>query len=144
MMTAANLPSLYRRMINEKIGQVLNQRNAGLPKANKLTYQQLLLITYKDGAPMFTTGGVFIKQSELAIFKKKKLNKFSYIRKDSNVFDIYSPILTSQEIDLLNASLPNQRANFLNKKSLRFIPVSDREHYYDNYRYFPSYVEIRD
>lgn len=144
MLTSANLPLLYRRMINEKINQILNLRNAGLSRSNKLVYKQLLLITYKDGAPMFTTGGVFIKNSYLSEFNKKKLHKFGFIRKEDEVLDIYSPILTSQEIDLLNASLPNNKNNFLNKKTLKFIPEEDREHYFDNYRYFPSYVEIRD
>ena len=144
MLTNTNSYRLFQRMINEKINQILNLRNAGLPFKDKLVYEQLLLITYKDGAPMFTTGGVFLKNSRTVSFRKRKLHKFSFIRKDSNVFDLHSPVLSSQEIDLLNASLPNSKHNFLNKKALKFIPEEDRIRYFENYRYFPSYVEIRD
>lgn len=144
MLTIKESHLLYRRLINEKINQILNLRNAGLPKANRLVYQQLLLITYKDGAPMFTTGGIFIKEKDLNSFSVKKLNKLGYIRKNTEVFDLCSPILSAREIDLLNASLPSTRHNFLNKKSLHFIPEPDRKQYFENYRYFPSYVEIRD
>lgn len=144
MLTINNSYLLYRRIINEKIDQILSLRNAGLSKKEQLIYQQLLLITYKDGAPMFTTGGVFIQQKDLKTFNKRKLNKLGFIRRDSSVFDLYSPVLSAQEIDFLNSSLPNSKHNFLNKKSLNFIPTEDRKQYFDNYRYFPSYVEIRD
>lgn len=145
MLTINNSHILYREMINAKIEQVLNLRNAGAPnKGTKLVYQQLLLITYKDGAPMFTTGGVFLEQKYLSSFNKRKLNKLNFVRKGDEVFDLHSPVLTSQEIDLLNSSLPNYKSYFVNKKSLKFIPEEDRVRYFDNYRYFPSYVEIRD
>lgn len=144
MLTINNSHVLFRKMINEKIDQILNLRNAAISvEADKLIYQQLLLITYKDGAPMFTTGGVFIKKRDQKSLNKNKLNKYPFVRKTDDVLELYSPVLTSQETDLLNSNLPAQKSRFINKRSLKFIPEEDRIKYFEHYRYFPSYVEIR-
>lgn len=145
MLTAANAPYLLRRMVTEYINHILNQRNAVLDYEEQLIFKQMFFLSYKDGAPMFSTGGLLLKRKDLSGLSRSKILTLPYVRTDSQDYlDIQSPVLTSSEIDLINSQLPKSKGKFIKLKKLKFIPEEEREKYYNIYRYYPSYVEIRD
>lgn len=146
MLTNKKSPYLIRKMINNEIKHVLDQRNAGiLDEGDKLIYCQLLFIIYQDGAPMFSTGGILKTVRDLRKFAKSKIFSLPYIRTAETFLDLQSPLLTNSEIDLLNTFLPNlKKKRFLNAGEIDFIPEVEKDKYYEIYRYYPSFVEIRD
>lgn len=144
MLTVNNSPNLIRQMILSKINHVLELRNAILDEPNKLVFTQMLFLTYKDGAPMFSYGGMLLKQSEVNTSKIKNIFSLPYVKKSNNRIEIQSPVLTNPEIDLINSYLPKSKKSFLDLKKIDFIPHVDKENYYTVYRYYPSFVEVRD
>ena len=145
MMTGAQSPYLIRDMVNRCINHILEQRNAVLDPPEQLVYQQLLFLSYKDRAPMFSTGGLLLRRKDLNDQSIKTIKTLAYVKTGSqDLLDIQSPVLTSSEIDLINSHLPKPKGRFLNLRKLDFIPEDQREKYFNVYRYYPSYVEIRD
>ncbi len=144
MLTSKQSPYLIKEMITLRINHVLGQRNAVKPEDEKLEYYQLLFIIYQDGAPMFSTGGIILEKKDFKKFKKKKVFSLPYIKTKDTALDIQSPVITNTEIDLINKYLPKSKKRFLKLKKLGFIPDSEREKYYNIYRYYPAFVEIRD
>lgn len=144
MLTANQVPSLIRDMIITKINHVIEQRNAILDHSEKLVFSQLLFLTYKDGAPMMSYGGMLIKQKDKKKLRDTQVFTLPYVKVSNVRLDIQSPVLTNSEIDFINSHLPKSKKRFLNMKKMDFIPEEDREKYYNVYRYYPSYVEVRD
>lgn len=144
MLTAAQSPYLTRKMINARINHILEQRNAILEEEEKLVYSQMFFISYKDKAPMFSTGGMILKRKDIKNLKATKVFSLPYVRTDDALLDIQSPILTNSEIDLINSHLPKVKSRFMKLKKLKFIPDEELEKYHNIYRYYPSFVEIRD
>lgn len=145
MMTNANSPSLLRSMFNSVIKSTLNNRNAAIADPDlQYIYSQLLYIVYKDGAPMFSLGGLILKRKDFKKFTKSKFLSLPYISTGENYLDIESPLLTNSEVDLINTHLPEKKVRFLKNKDLAFLPPSEIEKYYNFYRYYPSFVEIRE
>ena len=142
-MTPKKSPYLIRKMIYDRIDYILSLRNAALQEDEHLVYHQLLNIIYKDGAPMITTGGYIIKKIIPSI-SQVQVNKLRYIRNEEDFLDLQSPIVTSQEIDLMNNYLPNFYSRFIKLKKINFIPQEEREKYFNTYRYHPNFVEIRE
>jgi hypothetical protein len=145
MLTNKNSPLLIREILNSQIKHTIDLRNAAiLEDSEKLIYIQLLLISYQDGAPMFSTGGVLKRKKDLRKFVRESFMSLPYIRTGEEILDIESPILTNSEINLINAFLPNKVKTFMTTRELQFIPETAKERYYNLYRYYPSFVEIRD
>jgi len=144
MLTAAQCPFLIRDMLLTQINHVLAQRNAVLDPSDKLVFNQLLFITYKDNAPMFSYGGYLTKRSEVQNLRAKGIFLLPYVKTGNEKLDIQSPVLTNSEIDLINTYLPKGKQRFLSLAKMRFIPEEDKERYYNVYRYYPSFVEVRD
>lgn len=144
MLTGSQSPFLIRRMVFSRINHILEQRNAILDDGNKLVYNQMFLLTYRDRAPMISTGGIVTTRSESESLNKSKVLSLPYVRTRDQVLDIESPVLTNSEIDLINTHLPKAKSRFLKLKKLKFIPEQELEKYYSIYRYYPSFVEIRD
>jgi hypothetical protein len=131
-------------MLNSHIHHILGQKNAILDDEEKLLYIQMFFITYKDRAPMMSTGGVVVRKKELRVLHDTKVFTLPYVRINDNALDIQSPILTNSEIDLINSHLPKSRSRFLKLKKLGFIPEEEKSMYHGVYRYYPSFVEVRD
>ncbi|WP_026776286.1 O-methyltransferase [Polaribacter sp. Hel_I_88] len=136
--------NLIYEMIKKRIEHNLDLKNVTLIEKEKLLFHQMLYITYQDGAPMISIGGYIMKKSNHKIFLKKRINKFLFVRLDDKPLDLISPIVTTQELDLMNNYLPKSKKQFLNIKKIDFIPIKDRTKYQSTYRYFPNFVEIRD
>ena len=129
-----------RRIILNKIETTLSERFANTD--DPLLFKQLFNYTYKDGAEMYTLGGVFIKKSEEEKFGGMDILKLPYVSQDENAYDINFPKITNKEIHILNQHLPNEIDRFLSESKLEFIPKEHRENYFKIYKYFPMYIEI--
>lgn len=135
---------LIHRMINSTIMSILDQRNAALNENEKLEFHQLLFLKYQDGAPMMSIGGLLLSKSDYQNFFDKNFDKLSYVRTGTDPLDLISPVVTSQELDLMNNFLPRSQKNFLKLKKIAFIPEPERIKYQSTYRYYPNYVKIAD
>lgn len=145
MLTNKGCPTLLKTMVNDYINHILTQRNAATPHNDQLIYKQLFYLKYQDGAPMLSLGGIVLKRSEIRQYLPPSIFALPYVRTERQDFlDIQSPILTSSEIGLIDSHLPRPKNRFINSKKLSFIPNTEKEKYFNIYRYYPSYVEIRD
>lgn len=143
-LTRKKSPKLIRNMIVEKIIEILADRNASKGEKEKLSFYQLLNISYQDGAPMFSIGGFISNRRDFDLLEYSSLKELPYIKLDEDILNIECPIITAKETDLLNSFLPREKKKFLNLKTIDFIPEDDRSQFQKIYRYFPSFVEIRD
>lgn len=144
MLTGNRTPYLIRNMITTRIHHILEQRNSILSDDDKLVYNQMFFISYRDGAPMFSTGGMINRKKDIKALKDTKVFSLPYVRTQGDLLDIESPVLTNSEIDLINSHLPKIKSRFLRLRKLKFIPMDQLEKYHNIYRYYPSFVEIRD
>lgn len=145
MLSNKNSASLIARMILGRIKHNLKLINSGKPKKERLRFVQLLNIVYKDGAPMVSIGGLLLKEKEYSQFKKTGTLKLPFVRiEGQDELNLEMPLLTNQEIDLLNGHLPSSETRFIKRPKIKFIPEDEKKKYLRAYRYFPSYVEVRD
>lgn len=143
-LTKKNAPDTIRKMFVERIEHNLSARNSVLPRGEKFVFQQLLYITYQDGAPMISLGGILLKEKNVNSFRSRRILSLPYIRKSNEFLDLKSPIITSKEFHLMNNLLPNVQSRFLRLRRIDFIPKPDREKYFSNYRFYPNFTETRD
>ena len=109
-------------------------------------FRKLFSFVYRDGAPMYTIGGIFSEDNN---FQDKFVKKDSFFRIDENkVIDIDVPLLTYYEKMKLDKNISNIEKNLssLNKekiiKMLGFeMEPSELKSYLDYYKYYPQYYE---
>ncbi len=138
--------SYIRSMINNQITQILKDMNGVVAdEAKKMCYQQIFNFRYSDsGAPMYTTGGVFYKKSEIGKLALCGFDKMEFFRPEDALFIIDVPHLTFKEVDYLNSLIPYQSIEELRGKKvdLHDIPETDIEKYKAIYRYYPHFSEV--
>ncbi len=108
-------------------------------------FRKLFSFIYQDGAPMYTIGGMFTKDS----ISKKITEKDSFFETDENkVVNIDVPLLTYYEKMKLDKNISNIKKSLgsLNKgkiiEMLGFeMEPSELRSYLDYYRYYPQYYE---
>ncbi len=61
---------IYRRIINNRVTEVLNERNGLRPMGNQLLYKQIFNFHYADGAKMLTVGGIIYDEGQKAHLSK--------------------------------------------------------------------------
>lgn len=142
-LTSANSARLIRKMILNRINRILSDRNSLKPPDDHLLFIQILNIKYKDGASMYSYGGYVTEKRKLDQFQKNGLKNLPFVSYDQEFLDLKSPIVTNQEIDLMNSFLPHSEKTFINLKKISFIPEDERRKYYKTYRYYPYYAELR-
>lgn len=133
---------LIRQMFLAKINDTVISRNHSLPVEEKLVFRQLFFITYRDGAPMVSFGGLLDKANSNFNLNKYDLHQFDFIKMGDDRFNIDPPSLTHKEILFLNSFLPNNESYFLKRKSLEFIPISERKNYKKLYKFLPNYMDV--
>ncbi len=109
-------------------------------------FRKLFSFIYRDGAPMYTIGGIFSENNLSSNLLAKKDNFFET---DENKFvDINVPLLTYYEKMTLDKNILNIEENMssLNKEKIiemlgfEMEPYELRS-YLDYYRYYPQYYE---
>jgi len=114
-------------------------------KYHPVKFEKLFSFVYRDGAPMYTIGGIFSKDN----LQDKLVEEDSFFQTDENkVVDINVPLLTYFEKMKLDKNILKIEKNLssLNKeeiiKMLGFeMEPSELKSYLDYYRYYPQYYE---
>ena len=104
--TNKGIPVIIQEIVNKVILKTLNKRNRYDEKIN-MQYKQLLFLTYKDGAPMLTIGGILVDD----VLKEKidntnVLEKLVYCSFGDKYFSIEIPKLTYKEIQVVLKNIP--------------------------------------
>lgn len=136
---------ISRLMIKNRIDSVLANLYSTEEDAEKIVYQQLFNYGYNDGARMLTFGGIVFKNSQRPVVDGYRFNSYDFVKKGEEYCNLTFPIITNKEYHTLNEFLPfTTKADFLNIEALKFIPTVHRKNYYDVYKFYPSYIEIKD
>ncbi len=143
-----NYISILRKIILNEIKETISIRNGGLPSNKKMSFHQLFNFSYKDGAKMFTYGGIIVEKQDEPKINSCDFSDFCYYRPDETEFQIYVPKLTFREIRTLEKKLPNlnngNTQTFIAESELtdlKCVPKKDIEAFMNIYRYFPNYAE---
>jgi len=127
-----------RRIIINEILEILNSRNGGMKKAERLVFKQLFNFNYQDNAMMMTIGGVLFKNQDIDLYKKCYFKDLSFIRTKEEPYLIEVPCLTHREIRCLDGQLPRQKHKQLRLPAVKY---EDIKKYEKIYRYFPTFTE---
>lgn len=139
--TAKKLPIVIRTMINTQVEKTIAKRNR--LNQTDIMYKQLLFLTYKDGAPMMTIGGIFVnKKLQDEIEKRNIKSRYKFISDDDTIFNIDIPRLTNAEIQLILKNLPISEQEYQeNKEKFYGIQYDEICSFEKIYRYYPYYSE---
>lgn len=143
------LPSVCRRIIKNEIFESLNDRNGGFEETEKIEFNQLFNFLYKDGAQMFSYGGIINRADQKAMFDRCSFDDLFFVKSGEETFKIKVPSLTFREIQFLDAQLPGMPEEEIVDTQVvedpdlvgDFLPDEDVEMYAQIYRYFPNFVE---
>lgn len=120
---------LFYEVITERIKKTLGARDP------ELRFIQIFNYVYKDGAPMFTIGGMVGTEDD-----EQQIRKISnpFIRTGDDPLEISVPPLTLREKHWLDSHLDQN----LNAKKLRFeLDEQLLENYQRFYKQYPTYME---
>ncbi|WP_288682727.1 O-methyltransferase [uncultured Eubacterium sp.] len=142
MYTNKNIPFVIRRIMNTQISRIIEKRNI-LDPNDKVEYLQLLFLTYKDGAPMLTIGGILANQALKEKIVESNLNeKYKYISSQEDIFNIDIPKLTNKEIQIILQNIPVSKSEYETRKDEFYgITYDEIEKFEKIYRYYPYYAE---
>jgi hypothetical protein len=132
------LAKACRRIITNKISDVLNNRNGVKHPENEIFYNQLVNFHYRDGAKMLSIGGVLYERGQSNIVGMCDFGRLSFMRNGEEPYVIRAPRLTLMEVRHLNKQLPIDNSANLTAQS---IPQDDLISYAKIYKYFPTFVE---
>lgn len=127
--------NLIRRVINNEIRRVLEQRNAATPERNKILYKQLFNVIYADDVRMTTIGGVIYRADQAQRLATCEFEDFEFVRSSDEPLEIKVPSLTHREQWKLDTRLPSRQPES------EFLAAGDIAEYGKIYRYYPTFVE---
>lgn len=130
--------AICRRIVNNKIEETLASRNGTRGSNNKLIYKQLFNFRYKDGAMMLTVGGLIHEVSQGGLVAKAAFQDLQFVRFGEDPYEISVPMLTYKELGYLNAHLPSEDIEIIDRRA---IPFEDVRQYGRVYRYFPHFAD---
>jgi len=130
---------VYRKIIFNKIQDSLVSRNGVKTDPNKMIYEQLFYYEYADGAKMVTIGGVFYEKGQEHLKANCMFQSLPFIRNSSDPYHIEIPILTTREIQYLEANMPEQNIETIPRKG---IPKEEIQKYSAIYKEFPNFAAI--
>lgn len=136
------MPYAIKKVIDNQIRRIIDLRNR-TEKDTVVEYMQLLFLTYQDGAPMMTIGGILVDQELKSKINQSKLtDKYTFISNDEKVFSIDIPNLTNKEIQLILKNLPVSMEEFQEREH-EFYGIGYDEicKFEKIYRYYPFYSE---
>lgn len=142
-LTPKNATKIIRKMVNNEIERVLADRNALTEDEDeKYSFKQTVSIIYKDGAPMYTYGGVFIKGKDRSKYDNCQFHRILHTNSEDKHIEIKVPELTLKEVDFLNSliHLPEDEIDIELEKYN--ITKSEFQEYKNIYRYFPYFSEV--
>lgn len=136
---AGGFASVCRRVIDNEIHSLLNARNGPLNSDFKLSYKQLINLTYSDDAQMLTIGGVVFEKQHQKLVDQCSFHELFFVHDGVDPIKIRAPKFTQKEIRALNAKLPHGGAD---EVVLPGVPETDINEFSKIYRYYPSFGEV--
>lgn len=123
---------LFYEVVSERVRQTVARRDGGL------RFIQIFNYTYKDGAPMFTFGGIIGSNEDETHLEGSRLLGHRFVRTQSDSLEISVPPLSIREKYWLDSMLDK---NF-NSKKLQFeLDEELLENYRKFYKEYPTYLE---
>jgi hypothetical protein len=95
---STDIAGVYRDILTQELTDGLNDRNAGRPKGQKFTSEQIFFFKYSDGAPMLTIGWVIFDEGQRPVYDNCGFNGLSFVRHAADPFSISVPLLTNIEL----------------------------------------------
>jgi hypothetical protein len=137
---ASQIKSVFRAIMTQELKDGINERNAGIPSEQRITFEQMFNFEYSDKAPMLTIGWILFDEGQRAQFNQCEFNKLKFFRSDNKPFIIAPPFLTPQEMRELNRC----DAKETYRSSDLPLPADEIENYEDIRRYWPTggYAEM--
>lgn len=136
---AGGFAAVCRRVIDNEMRAILNARNGPLAHDKKVSYRQLVHLTYADDAQMMTVGGLVYENHEQPLVDKCAFDDLVFVRTETEAVNVRAPKFTQKEIRTLNAKLPELLAD---EATLPGVPQTDVSEYAKIYRYYPSFSEV--
>ncbi|MDP7320703.1 MAG: hypothetical protein QF441_08855 [Bacteriovoracaceae bacterium] len=137
---AKDMAKTCKKIVYDKIQANLIDRNLELGDEEKLAFSPLMYFYYRDGAPMATFGGIFVKEADLGSGIIDPFKELSFARIGDEFMQLESPCLTFKEIIELNQLLPGDTIDEIERKLP--VPRSEIEHFEEIYKYFPYFLSI--
>lgn len=139
--TTKKMPLVIKKLIDSQINKTVEMRNR--LGQGFVEYKQLLFLTYQDGAPMMTIGGILVDQELKGKIENSSLfDKYWFMSYDDKVVAIEIPKLTNKEIQLILKNLPLTEEEFLeNEQKFYGIEYEEICKFERIYRYYPYYSE---
>lgn len=106
-----------------------------------LKYKQLIYLTYNDGSPMLTLGGIFVDETlEKELEDSNIFDEFDFVSKDDKEFKIEIPKLTYKEMQFILQEMPLTDEEY-NKEKFHGITLAEINKFRKIYRYLPYFTE---
>lgn len=139
--TTKKMPLVIKKLIDSQINKTVEMRNR--LGQSFVEYKQLLFLTYQDGAPMMTIGGILVDQELKEKIENSRLfDKYWFLSYDDKVVAIEIPKLTNKEIQLILKNLPLTKEEFSAQEEKFFgIEYEEISKFERIYRYYPYYSE---
>lgn len=132
--------SVLRTIMKQELREGVNERNAGKPKGQRITFDQIFNFEYRDGAPMLTVGWVVFEEGRRNQFLQCGFEELPFARSGDEPFVIAPPFLTPHEMREIDKcdELETYRASDLP------LPDDERKKYEGIRRYWPAggYAEM--
>jgi len=130
--SGAHVTPLFYEVVSERIRQTLTRRQADLQ------FIQFFNFLYKDGAPMFTVGGMIGTADDRRLLEENGILMHKFVRTGSEYLEISVPQLTLREKQWIDCRLDTK----LTADRLRFELEDDLlDNYRRFYKEYPTYLE---
>lgn len=140
--TSKKMPYVIKKVIDNQIRRIIDLRNR-TERGTAIEYMQLLFLTYQDGAPMMTIGGILVdEEMKNKIVQSKLGDKYIFVSNGEKVFSIDIPNLTNKEIQLILKNIPISMEEFqAHEQEFYGIGFDEICKFEKIYRYYPYYSE---
>lgn len=135
-LTGWNLSAASRRILNNKIQEILAARNGPRAPGAKLCFRQLFNFEYADEAKMLTFGGIFFEDGQRAVLASCSFDLLPFIKDGVDSYRIEVPKLTYKEIHYLQCQLPGNGRPI----ERHGVPSEEVDRFREVYRYFPVFT----
>lgn len=137
--TRNGIAKIIRMIFTDEIEKNLKWRNDLF--GENLKYKQLIYLTYNDGSPMLTLGGIFVDETlEKELEDSNIFDEFDFVSKDDKEFKIEIPKLTYKEMQFILQEMPLTDEEY-NKEKFHGITLDEINKFRKIYRYYPYFTE---
>lgn len=136
-----------KNIIDNVISDTISRVNIMKETQDKVKYKQLLFLSYQDGAPMLTVGGILINdrmENTLTQFNIEERHPFIISDQSQAQYNIEMPSLTYKETQAILQAMPiSGSEDELESIRIPGITKDDILKFEKIYRYYPFILEAR-